>query len=127
MPIEQTASQALAEKLRALAKRLAGDDKLLTEATGPIVESMVDLVEHILDGQELCLVLLAMGEDFLREDWLKHPDVPSALLFELTGRMQALTTRLGMVATHEEQHEDPSEHVGHNCALDPTRSENKAN
>jgi hypothetical protein len=110
--------QGLVQQLREIAKTVK--EKALPDAVTGIVGSLADALTGIVDEtpEPACTVFVTLKEDHVTEDWLVHPDIGPAILFEMAGRLQAIALRL--ISMADQAVDDHIDHVGHGCALDPT-------
>lgn len=120
MAEDETLEQELTKQLREIAKAIKAEP--LHEAATGIAGALTATLGAVVSDDPVCSVLVTLGEDTLMEDWLVHPDVPAAVLFEMGGRLQSIALRLIAMASHREAHEqeDAIDHTGHGCRLDPT-------
>jgi len=117
--VDETLEQELAHQLREIAKKIRTE--ALHEAAG-IAGALTNALDGVISNAPVCTVVVTLGNDTVVEDWLLHPEVPPAVLYEMVGRLQAISLRLIALASHRESHEeeDGSDHTGHGCELDPT-------
>jgi len=116
---DETFEQELAQQLKGIVKAIKTEP--LREAATGIAGALTAALEAVVSDDPVCSVLVTLGDDTLMEDWLVHPEVPAAVLFEMGGRLQAIALRLLAMASHREAHEqEAADHTGHGCRLDPT-------
>jgi hypothetical protein len=121
----ETPAQNLVTRLRRVIKAM--NDGALDETTGPFVDGLIESIEAIVDGKPTCTTLVTLASDSVVDDWFASPELPPAMLFEMVGRLQAIVTRLSMLASQVEMEGADEDHTGHGCEHDPQMKAKNAN
>jgi len=94
-------AESLVRNLRLAADKI--ERGALNSATGPYAVNLADTLVSLLSGDMICSALVTVQEeDYPSTDCLVLDAYPPAI-YELTGRLNAICTRLGLLATTEEE------------------------